>query len=263
MLGHKRGQCSPAKETSLKAKLEEDGLETKMQALQITTAFHDEDEKKLRAARRRSSLRPPVAETVLSLSSDDKAVLDILATPGMMSDDPDQKDGELKKWLETVPVAKAGASQRRKSSRIPDVVKLEMPTKALEELVQLTLARKPSSLNRTYSVQRREEFMESLEEKLDRPKTIIVPISPEDIEAVKEEALKHKLHARIIRLISSKSAKEERDGWLVIGADRTTVEEVFERVKADEQKKRKGILPKTLASGALGAVATWIVMAYA
>ncbi len=88
MLGHKRGGCqSPTNDASPKSDPRRKSLsplDFKMKALDIASPEKEERE---RAQRRRSSAaHAPRPETLVSLSSNDKAALSILAKPGMMSE---------------------------------------------------------------------------------------------------------------------------------------------------------------------------------
>jgi len=83
-----------------------------------------------------------------------------------------------------------------------------------------------------------------------------MPISMASAASIEADAIKHKLHARAIA-----SKVKDEEGWLVIGSDLSSIEAIFERIKG-EQKQTKGGLPMTLSSGAFGAVATWLILAY-
>lgn len=266
MLGHKRGQCqtptkgqSPRPSSGARRK-SLSPIDVKMKALNIATPERDEQE---RVQRRRSSIVPPPRpETLVSLSSNDKAALDILAKPGMMSEEVPEEEkwqatGKVEKWLKDVtppPSPRKSRRSRAPTDEKPDIDTAQELQDAMLFGVRSTTPRPKGSLHRTYSAGEMDEFMNSLEEKSTQPKTQIYRIPAADVDELKKRALRCNLFVR-------GAVPEKGDGWVVVGADKDAVEEVCDRV-ANEEKREKGGFGGVLGSGFVGAAITWLALAY-
>jgi len=266
MLGHKRGGCqSPTKDASPKSDARRKSLsplDFKMKALDIASPEKEERE---RAQRRRSSAaHAPRPETLVSLSSNDKAALSILAKPGMMSekfpkDEKAELQGNITKWLYSVPPPacprKSRRSQGPSDAELALNAKQELQDTMISDDARSSTPRPKEPLHRTYSSKDMDDFLASLEEKSTQPKTQIYRIPAADVDELKKRAARCNLYAR-------GAVPEKGDGWVVVGADRAAVEDVCNRV-ATEEKRQEGGLRGVLGSGFVGAAITWLALAYA
>ncbi len=266
MLGHKRGGCqSPTKDASPKSDPRRKSLsplDFKMKALDIASPEKEGAREGPEASVFRSSCT--ATETLVSLSSNDKAALSILAKPGMMSekipkDEKAELQGNITKWLYSVPPP----ASPRKSRRSQGPSDAELASNAKQELQDTMISddaevppRPPKSpfigriVPRTWTISlphwRRNRHSRRL-----RYTTSLLQMWTNS-----------RSGRRVATFTRAGAVPEKGDGWVVVGADRAAVEDVCNRV-ATEEKCKAGGLRGVLGSGFVGAAITWLALAYA
>lgn len=288
MLGHKRGQCN-ASPAPIRVKEEEFDEPAPGHVTEQLAALNiDQDEaNNIRIdepqtphrldGRRRSSLRPrdlPKAETLVSLNSDARAVLETLGKPGMMSKDAVINESaaraKIENWLDNVPASDTPKRSRKKLSTGPPIkpvyefdAMLDLPLKKereSESTKKRTSAKPTRSLGRSTSAADRAEFFEYLAQKSKKPVASVFTIEMADIPELEQKARQLRFHARVI---APKFADGSTgDGWLVIGKDEESVKEVFAEVERDVKSGNKRGYLGRLGDIAAGAVITWTILAY-
>ncbi|KAL5530344.1 hypothetical protein ACEPAF_6602 [Sanghuangporus sanghuang] len=285
MFGHKRGQCSAAP-TPTRVKVEdfdEPGpghVTEQLASLNINQDKLDgegvPEAKRLAIVdeRRRSLVRTqklPKAETLVSLNSDAKAVLETLGKPGMMSKDvvvdESAARAKIENWLDAVPASDTPKRSRQKYSTGPPIkplyefdAMLDLPLKDNESAKKRTAARLPKRLGRTSSAADREEFFEQLAQKSKKPVASVFTIEMTDIPELEEKARQLRFHARVIAPKYADGSTGE--GWLVVGKDEESVKEVFAQVEKDVKSGFQCGYMGRLGDFAAGAVITWTILAY-
>lgn len=58
------------------------------------------------------------------------------------------------------------------------------------------------------------------------------------------------------------SGYSKRSGWLVVGKDKSSVEDVFKEVERDVKNDTDHVLTRAFGSGAIGAIVAWTCLAY-
>ena len=102
----------------------------------------------------------------------------------------------------------------------------------------------------------RSAFYRKLMEKSDKRVASVYTMNADDIRELEAHAKRLKIKAKGI--YPKYANGEIGDGWLVIGQDSESIERMFKRVES-EAKSEKGYL---LGGAALGAVATWTILAF-
>ncbi|KAL5527471.1 hypothetical protein ACEPAG_6262 [Sanghuangporus baumii] len=287
MLGHKRGQCSAAS-TPTRVKMEDfdepvpGHVTEQLASLNINQdkssgEWTPEAERPVKLdGRRRSSMHAqklPKAETLVSLNSDAKAVLETLGKPGMMSKDvvvdESAARAKIENWLDAVPASDTPKRSRQKYSTGPPIkpiyefdAMLDLPLKDNESAKKRTrtIARPAKRLGRTSSAADREEFFEQLAQKSKKPVASVFTIEMTDIPELEEKAKHLRFHARVIAPRYADGSTGE--GWLVVGKDEESVKEVFAQVEKDVKSGfQRGYMGR-LGDFAAGAVMTWTILAY-
>lgn len=279
MLGHKRGQCpnnlSPSTSTPLKAKLDVEKGDTKLVDIstRLETLRIDADEKvgeeenAKTSSRRRSSLKPTKAETLPSLASTDKNALDALAQPGMMTDrvlevDEQATRENIEKWLEKFSHSESpDVTPKKPKLRFsigPEITgnrRASVPrTKDSSGLKQALKAERISGSD--MQMDRKAFYLKLLEKSHNRVASVYT-ISADDVHELEDHAKRLQIKAKAI--FPKYTDGSTGDGWLVIGQDADSIERVFKDVEKDV-KDSKGYLVGGAA--AMGAIATWMVLAF-
>lgn len=263
MRGHKRDQCftqtTPRAETMDKS----DDLARVLKNLHIQSGNEETRTPTKATPKKQTPAAPARTETLLSLSSDDKAELDGLSKAGMMKDESVDDDigtikADIQRWLETGPLSPSRLSNRFKQSSVS-------PRDSADSNPSLTTSRYGSvastakPLGRTSSLEEREVFLNILAEKSKKPVASVFTISMCDIHELEENAKKHRFHARVI---APKYADGTTgDGWLVIGREANSVDHLFDEVARDVKGGMRSTVG-TLGSGAVGAAAAWLYLAF-
>lgn len=203
-------------------------------------------------------------EELMSLASEDKAVLHALAKPGMLSNDVASLDckerlNRLDDWLGKVETPKRGRRGRPSlppelpSRRIFDeiLVKQERPRSVSPEKRGIKGA---APLQRMSSSAEREQFLEDLVHNSKKGMANIYQVELQDVEGLEEKAKQLKLH---VRKFADKSTGR---GWLVVGTDMTDVDRAFHCV-ANGSKGGSSLI-STLGTLATGAVVCWMYLAF-
>ncbi|KAH8118421.1 hypothetical protein DFH11DRAFT_1698129 [Phellopilus nigrolimitatus] len=270
MLGHRRGQCTPTELAVVVSNDEPSDLSAQLKSLCIDNVYDSEEEKeedKQRRTKRRSSVVPPkAAETLVSLASGDKAALEVLGQPGMMTNtvvEVDEKAtrANIERWLENVPRSVSPSRRSHKRLSRPPVTPssaqsvfdllLEAPSNK-ETSRKRSSARTAKPLGRTSSVAERDDFFASLSEKSKKPIASVFTVDMSDIRELEENAKRLKFHARVI---APKYADGTTgDGWLVIGKDSSSVEELFREVEKDVKGSKRSV-STAVGGGAVCAIA--------
>ncbi|THH11740.1 hypothetical protein EW145_g481 [Phellinidium pouzarii] len=276
MLGHKRGQCQTTSEAPESPKLfsapmvEQANLSAQLQSLQIDTRGNeDEEEREQRTARGRSSVLPTKkSETLVSLASSEKATLDASGHPRMMTDGVAELDGKgtrasIEKWLESVPPSESTGDTHKSLSR--PSVEPSLPLDLFGVLSRdshsgkRSLANTAKPLGRTSSAIERDVFFKTLAERSKKPVASVFTVEMNDIYELEQNAKRLKFHARVI--VPKFADGTTGDGWLVIGKNSSSVDEVFRQVEKDV-KGGKGFVSTAVASGAAGSIMAWMYLAF-
>ena len=274
MRGHKRGQCDTDEEDKLESfdVNAENALVAQLSSIDIG----DENAQDIKTVRFKTEqisgvLARAIAslpEELMSLASEDKAALQALAKPGMLSNDVDPAEGKEKMerlgdWLETIETSRR--ARKGRPSAPPELPSLAVFDAILDTKRPRARSMSPikrdikyaSSPQKSSSIAEREQFLHELAVKSKTDVTNVYRIDLQDVQGVEERAKSLKLHARVL-------APRYKDGstgigWLVIGKDKSEVEETFKGVERDAKES------STLASTvmvATGAVACWLCLAF-
>lgn len=289
MLGHKRGQCD-MDSTATKVK-EEDADESKAAELVTDLAAlhidkngcneHEAGKMKSRfaSAGRHSSPAMPwqlvKQDTLASLTSNEKAVLETLGTPGIMAKDDVVNESAaragVERWLDSIP---RSASPKRSSQKhltgppiVPSrdldaVFDIPPPRKNNEISKKRSIAKTAKPLVRASNAAERGHFFEELAQKSKKPVAGVFTVDMKDIQALEETAKHLNLHAHVI---APKYADGSTGmGWLVVGRDEESVREVFSEVEREVKSTRasSGGCMSTLGSLLTGAVVAWTLLAF-
>ncbi|TDL29371.1 hypothetical protein BD410DRAFT_779769 [Rickenella mellea] len=205
--------------------------------------------------RRRASAPLEKAETLASLSPDDKALLEALNMPGVMKDDyvvvdEEERKAGVHRWLQSVPCSASGTPSK-------EVFDAATNPDAEIDIHSVISTAKPG--RSSSSVEDRAAFLDMLVEKSKAPVASVFTVDLSDIRELEESAKKLKFHARVI--VPKYSDGTTGEGWLVIGRDEKSVKSVFDQVEKDV-KSSDGSFRVALKSGAVGAATAWLCLAY-
>ncbi len=281
MLGHKRGQChsqSPeTPSTTISRASADTDITQGLRSLHIQPldrATEETPEVGEQKVKPKKGLER--AETVASLCSEDQAALEELSKPGIMADVYEEEDlrarrAGIQRWLEAVPDSNRRRSGIGTKDSIPRAavtqgiatLQVDVPPGGSRNLATSeSLASTAKPLGRTSSMEERNEFLNTLAEKSKKPVASVFTIAMADIHELESNAKRLKFHARIIapRFADGTTG----DGWLVIGREGNSVDEIFEQVAEDVRRSHRG--PSTVvnrvSSGAVGAVVAWLYLAF-
>lgn len=241
MLGHKRGQCAPASGPSAKSTTSNE-LINRMGSLNIVVD-----------GPQAIPVAPPKSRPASGPSKN-------------RSRPRTRAEARVQQWVdENGPPSPTSSEATEQTDQEQETEQEDQaplsenpPSETSKDSSVIEIAR---PIGRTNSSVERARFLKHLVAKSKTPAASIFTINMADIEELKVNAAKLKLEARVIAPKFEDGTVGD-DGWLVIGKESHSVDELFEQVKRDLKKPGGTGLVRHLGSGVLGAVAVWTYLAY-
>ena len=275
MLGHKRGHCSPAKTPTVTIKNEDTAQETDDISLalrDLNLQGHVSDDPnatigKSGTSRKRLSNRfqPVKAQSIFSLTSEDKAGFDSLVRPGIMNDSIEEDEEKiaaekLQRFFDSQknirPKTTTGTVSHRtpRSSRAHEI-------KTEQQFSELEFWKSDNTKVKKEVLDEEAELLQFVEERSKKPAANVYTIPASVVGELEAKAKKLNIAVqRIQRASNNNVTKEGTEVCVVIGKKGEHVDEVIGEAK--NENENGSMLGMALKSGAVGAVVTWLYLAF-